>query len=105
HQNAGRGPHTEPVTDSLSRQEARWLALAAQGLGQPRPPETPDRAAVLAAVERMGVLQLDAINVIERTQFLVLFARLGAYDRGLLHQLTGPNGALWEYWARAASLI
>jgi len=56
-------------------------------------------------VEAIGTLQLDAINVVERTQFLVLFSRLGAYNTDLLHELTGPNGALFEYWGHAASLM
>jgi uncharacterized protein YcaQ len=90
---------------NVSAQEARWLALQAQGLGQPRPGGPVNGEAVLAAIERMGLLQLDAINVLERTQHLVLFSRVGAYDRALLQQLGGPGGVLWEYWARAASLI
>lgn len=51
------------------------------------------------------MLQLDAVNVLERTQFIVLFSRLGPYDVGLLHRLTGPGGALYECWAHAASLV
>ena len=89
----------------LSLREARWLALEAQGLAQPRPPGPVDEHALLGAIERIAILQLDAINVVERTQHLVLFGRLGAYDRGLLHSLQGPGKPLWEYWARAASLI
>ncbi|HEU0166509.1 MAG TPA: crosslink repair DNA glycosylase YcaQ family protein [Chloroflexota bacterium] len=90
---------------SLSLREARWLALEAQGLAQPRPQRPIDSTAILEAAYRTAILQLDAINVLERTQHLVLFSRLGAYDRGLLHDLQGPNKPLWEYWARAASLI
>ncbi|MGE0796219.1 MAG: winged helix-turn-helix domain-containing protein, partial [Acidimicrobiia bacterium] len=46
-----------------------------------------------------------AINVLERTQFLVPFSRMGAYDVGNVHRLTGPGGPLWEYWGHAASLL
>lgn len=55
--------------------------------------------------EQLNVVQLDAISVVERTQFLVPFSRLGSYDRDLLHGLTGPNGEVFEYWAHAASLL
>ena len=53
----------------------------------------------------VGLLQLDAINVLARTQFLVLFSRLGAYDVARLHRMTGPGGELFEYWGRMASLL
>jgi uncharacterized protein YcaQ len=89
----------------LTGQQARWLAIGAQGLGKPRPrgPMTPAR--VRALVDAIGTVQLDAINVVERTQFVVLFSRLGAYNTDLVHDLTGPNGALFEYWGHAASLM
>ncbi|MGE0795596.1 MAG: crosslink repair DNA glycosylase YcaQ family protein, partial [Acidimicrobiia bacterium] len=88
----------------LSAREARWLAVGAQGLGARRP-RSAGGPAVRAAFERLGVVQLDAINVLERTQFLVLFSRLGAYDVENVHRLTGPGGPLWEYWGHAASLL
>jgi uncharacterized protein YcaQ len=91
--------------DHLSRQQARWLAISAQGLGGPRARALAQRRDVLRAIARLGVLQLDAINVLERTQFLVLFSRLGAYDVARLHDLTGPGGALFEYWGHAASVL
>jgi uncharacterized protein YcaQ len=93
-----------PTTPHLSQQEARWLALEAQGLGRPRP-RAKGRSALLGQIERLGVLQLDAINVLERPQFLVPFSRLGAFDTQLLHGLSGPGGALFEYWGHAASLL
>jgi uncharacterized protein YcaQ len=91
----------------LSAQEARWLAVDAQGLGRPRPTKKGGATSsqIEATVDALGAVQVDAINVLERTQFLALFSRLGAYDRALLHQLTGPNGTLWEYWGHAASLM
>jgi uncharacterized protein len=59
----------------------------------------------LGAVGRVGALQLDAINVLERTQFLTLFARVGAYDRSVLHTLTGPGGRLYETPGFLAELV
>ncbi len=89
----------------ISAVEARWMALTAQGLGRPRPSGKIGRPQVRGALDAVGTIQLDAINVVERTQFLVLFSRLGAYDRDHLHALTGPGGELFEYWGHAASLL
>jgi uncharacterized protein YcaQ len=88
----------------LTIEQARRLAVDAQGLARPRPAR-PGRRELRSAIDTVEVLQLDAINVLERTQFLVLFARIGAYDIGRLHELTGPGGELFEYWAHAASLV
>ena len=90
---------------SLSREEARWLALQAQGFGPPRPRGPVTKRQVRSAIEGIGQVQLDAINVVERTQFLVLFSRLGPYAVDLLHDLSGPGGALFEYWGHAAALL
>jgi uncharacterized protein YcaQ len=89
----------------LSKVEARWLALDAQGLSRPRPKGPVNRRHVRAAIAAPGMVQLDAINVVERTQFLVLFSRLGSYATSRLHDLTGPGGELFEYWGRMAALI
>jgi uncharacterized protein len=89
----------------LSSQEARWLAVEAQGLGRPRPASPVTRRHVRTAIGAVGMVQLDAINVVARTQFLVLFSRLGAYDVARLHSMTGPGAELFEYWGRAAALL
>jgi len=91
-------------TRTLSRSEARGLALAAQGLARPRP-KTRSLRQLLGQIEQLGVLQLDAINVLERPQLVVPFSRLGAFDPARLHALSGPGGALFEYWGHAASLL
>ena len=88
----------------LSNREARWLAIAAQGLDRPRPARATVRH-LRSAVAKVGTLQLDAINVVERTQYLVPFSRIGAYDRMRLQTLSGPGGELLEYWGHAASLV
>jgi uncharacterized protein YcaQ len=100
----GRSPAQKRTTHHLSQREARWLALAAQGLDRPRP-RARGRRALRTAIERLGALQLDAVNVLERPQFVVPFSRLGGFDRKALHGLCGPDGALFEYWGHAASLL
>jgi uncharacterized protein YcaQ len=89
----------------MSREVARWLAVDAQGLGKPRPGGPIRNRHLLSTIAALGQLQLDAINVVQRTQFLVLFSRLGAYDVSLLHDMTGPGGELFEYWAHAVALL
>jgi uncharacterized protein YcaQ len=89
----------------LSNREARWLAIDAQGLAKHRPATTVTRRHLRSAVAAVGTVQLDAINVVERTQYLVLFSRLGVYDRSRFDALSGPGGDLVEYWGHAASLI
>jgi uncharacterized protein YcaQ len=96
---------SEAGGEAVSARQARWLAIAAQGLGRDRPKAAIGPGRLLATIEQLGVLQLDAINVLERTQLLVLFSRLGPYDVSRFHGLSGPGGALFEYWAHAASLL
>ena len=84
----------------LTLQQARCLQLAAQGLLQP-PPKAATRAALLACIERMGLLQIDTIHVVARSPYLVLFARLGAYPQPWLdHALA--QGEVFETWAHEA---
>ena len=89
----------------LSRGEARRIALAAQGLCGPRPPGPVGADRLLALVARLGVLQLDFVNVVAPSHYLVPWSRLGPYDRALLDALASPGGALTEQWAREASLV
>ncbi|MGD0810657.1 MAG: crosslink repair DNA glycosylase YcaQ family protein [Acidimicrobiales bacterium] len=99
-------------SSQLSNREARWLALAAQGLSEPRPAtaagrRTPakTRAQLRSLMGQLGTIQLDAVNVLARTQFLVPFSRLGPYDPAVLRSLSGPQGSWFEYWGHAASLL
>jgi uncharacterized protein YcaQ len=84
--------------------EARALLLAAQGLYD-RLPADADLAPVREAIERLGVVQIDTISVLERSQYLVLWSRLGAYDPRHLDSLLLPHRATLEYWAHAASIL
>ena len=83
---------------TLSVPAARSLFLAAQGLHQPPAPAA--EADVPAAIRRMNGLQIDTISVVARSQYLVLWSRLGSYDPGWLDDLL-PRGAVFEYWSHA----
>ena len=92
-------PNSLQLTPTL----ARRLAIAAQRLSGPLPADP--NAAMLDLLRQIRCLQLDPIRVVERTQYLVLWSRLGNYDRDRLHQLAYTDGQLFEYWAHCASLV
>jgi len=88
---------------TISLNAARALHLAAQGMLQPRRARA-TKEDVLAAIRRMGVLQIDTISVVARSPYLVLWSRLGDYDPAWLEQLLA-EGRLFEYWAHEACFI
>ena len=90
---------------TLSAAQARRIALAAQGFGRPKPAAVGIRQ-LNDTLHRLGALQLDSVNVFERSHYLPLFARLGAYDKADLDRLTFSRKARYtEYWAHVAALI
>lgn len=92
---------------SLSRAEARRIALRAQGFGGTRPAAPVGARSIAGAIDRIGLIQIDSVNVIVRSHYLPLFSRLGPYDSTLLERLvwTRRERRLFEYWGHEASLI
>jgi uncharacterized protein len=88
----------------LTKDEARGIALGAQGLFEP-PAGAADLHTVRRTVERLGVVQVDTISVVERSQYLVLWSRLGPYDARLLDALIHPHRHAFECWCHVASIV
>ena len=90
---------------SLSRREARRIALHAQGFVGARPPRA-SGARLEAMLGRLGMVQIDSVNVLARAHYMPAFSRLGPYDVELLHgSAYGPRRGLFEYWGHEASLV
>jgi uncharacterized protein YcaQ len=90
----------------LSAAEARRLALASQGLAEPRPESEPGGHALRRVINSVGLLQIDSVNVLERAHYLPAFSRLGPYAHERLDRLShyAPR-RLFEYWGHEASLL
>jgi hypothetical protein len=88
--------------DTLSIADARALALAAQGFDTPRPASKATQRHVNSLISRLGVIQIDSVNVLVRSQELPLFSRLGNHDRNAIPKAT-ESQKIFEYWGHEAA--
>src|SRR4030081_485305 len=92
------------ISDHISLSEARRVALAAQGFGQSRPSGRVTAQSLAKIVRRLGLVQIDYVNVLVPAHYLVPFSRLGPYRRAMLDELV-RKGDLIEQWAHEASIV
>ena len=85
----------------------RTVALHTQGLltaNGAEPDPTPDR--IFQTIDNLGCIQIDTLQVVHRSQNLVLWSRLGSYEPGDLDSLqAGTSRRLFEGWQHAACII
>ncbi|WP_338039744.1 winged helix-turn-helix domain-containing protein [Luteibacter yeojuensis] len=87
----------------LSPRSAQLMHLAAQGLLR-RAPRKARKADVASAIARMGMLQIDTINVVARSPYMTLFSRLGTYRNEWLDESLA-EGLVAECWAHEACFV
>lgn len=95
-------------TQTLTKRQARRIALAAQGFCD-RPHATPSLRTLDRTLARTGVLQVDSVNVLQRAHYMPLYSRMGSYDVELLSRAQRRVGRqprrLVEYWAHVQALM
>ena len=92
------------TSHDLNTLAARRVALDAHGLTTPRPAGRVDRRHLRRTIDQIGLLQIDSVNVVCRSHYLPLFARLGPYDQDLLHRLA-RDAELVEGWVHEATFL
>ena len=99
---AAPGLMAKPV--ALTKAQARRIWLRAQRLDEAAPfgggPE-----ATRAAVEHLGYVQIDTINVVERCHHQILYTRIPGYRRDHLRQAQSVDKTVFEYWTHALSYV
>jgi len=93
------------ASSQLSLAEARRVALAAQGFDRPRPACVPNQGHIRKVINKLGLLQLDFVNVLVPAHYLVVYSRLGSYERSRLNKLVYQGRDFIEHWAHEASIV
>ena len=92
------------IARPVSLAEARRIWIAAQRLNEREPfGEGPD--ATRRAIEHLGYVQIDTINVIERSHHHILYSRIPSYSRADLHRCQTIDKTVFEYWTHALAYV
>ena len=89
----------------IGADRARRIALGAQGFADPAPTGKVDVRHFRRVLRRVGLVQLDSVNVFSRAHYMPFFSRLGPYDRVALDSWLWESGEMFEYWGHEASVI
>ena len=88
----------------LSAEEARRISLIAQGFSYKRTAGKASASELNFVMDAMKVVQLDAVPIVVRTQYLPFFSRLGNYDMSLYDEIAYEEDQWFELWAHEASI-
>ena len=88
----------------LTNAVARRIFLDAHALGEP-PTGAAGGADLHALIDRIGFVQVDSINTVERAHHMILFARRQTYQQASLKRLLERDRSLWENWTHDASIL
>src|ERR1700716_798979 len=106
-----RPPMSRPPTSrtasqsrAVAKPQARHIWLHAQRLDASAPFGDGPQA-TRAAVEHLGYVQIDTINVIERCHHHILYSRIPAYTRADLRAAQSADKSVFEYWTHALSYV
>lgn len=87
----------------LSVATAQTLAVIKQRLHQR--PNSVDRETLFETLRAIRLLQLDTVNVVARSHYLVMLSRVGLYNPDDLDALLYPDRRVFEQWAHAMCRI
>ena len=95
---------------ALTVDQARRIAVAAQGFAEPKPRGPVTRAHLKRLISRIQVLQMDSVSVAVRAHYAPVFSRLGPYAREVVDRAAWSHSArsprlLVEYWAHELALM
>ena len=89
---------------SLTAEEARRINLGAQGFSHKRTSDEANASELDSIMNSMKVVQLDAVPIVVRTQYLPFFSRLGNYKMSLYEEIAYKQDKWFELWAHEASI-
>jgi uncharacterized protein YcaQ len=91
--------------ENLTQNEARRIALTSQGFDRPRPSGKVNASHIRGVIRRLGLVQIDYVNVLTPAHYQVLFSRLGSYKKSLFDDLVYRRREFTEQWAHERSIL